>query len=53
MGRGGSRSGGHLVRAPNLRRADSTITIMAIPQQQEAIYQEGRIALAIQAYKLG
>ena len=26
---------------------------MATPQQQEAIYQEGRIALAIQAYKLG
>ena len=24
---------------------------MATPQQQEAIYQEGRIALAIQAYK--
>jgi hypothetical protein len=26
---------------------------MATPQQQEAIYQEGRITLAIQAYKLG
>ena len=26
---------------------------MATQQQQEAIYQEGRIALAIQAYKLG
>ena len=35
-------------RAPNLRRADSTITIMATQKQQETIYQEGRIALAIQ-----
>jgi len=45
-------TGGHL--APGgissrtyLQHADSTITILVTPQQQEAIYQEGRIALAI------
>ena len=33
------------------RRVPYAQTIMATPQQQEALFREGRLALAVQAYK--